>query len=486
MTLPDTARRLMVSSILLVLAASAAPAATMPGSSILAAYVVLAESPIDGTVPIARLIVPAGHACPRLLVEGRAIETTARRNPHPPTFPVEVCEARYPFDRRARIEGTDTGVPAVKRRPRHLVVLGDTGCDGGTAQDCGKPTSWPFGELAAAAARTGPDLVIHVGDYNYRGTPGEVTVDGRSLKVYDAGDNVPVRLHCRLPHGYASQNVPGSDAFDNWQDWRDDFFEPARDLLGAAPWVFARGNHELCSRAGFGWFYFLDPGSNLLGAGMEQRACPPQDGIEPRLFTPPYRLDLDGLDLVVMDTANACDFYPNLPAVFAQQLSKVRQLIGAAPTWLVTHRPVWGVTAASEEAPPDESYQVLNRTLQQALRQRPDAALPPAVRLVVSGHMHRFQSLAFGTGRPAQLTVGNGGVVLDTRQPIGRFSTTAEGSATEGLGIDGFGYLDVLLGDRDAWHGRLVNPLLTAESQLLAECRGQPAIGGSLCWLPKE
>lgn len=477
--------RLVATSVLLVLAP---PAVTAPvsGDGILAVYTLLADSPIDGTVPIGRLIVPAGEKCPRLILEDRAIETTARRNPHPPTFPVEVCEARYPVDRRVRIEGTDVSLPVVKRRPTHLILLGDTGCYGGSAQDCGAATSWPFGELAAAAARTGPDLVIHVGDYNYRGTSGEVTVDGKTVKVYDAGDNVPVSLRCRLPHGYASQNVPGSDAFDNWQDWQDDFFEPARELLGAAPWVFTRGNHELCSRAGPGWFYFLDPGSHLLGGDMEQRACPPQDGMEPRLFTPPYRLDLGGLDLVVLDTANACDLYPDPPEVFGQQLSQVRQLIGEAPTWLLTHRPVWGVSAASEDASPGEGYQILNQTLQQALRERSDAALPPAVRLVVSGHMHRFQSLAFAAGWPPQLIVGNGGVVLDTRAPIGRFHTTVGETVTAGLNLDHFGYLVVWLGDGGAWQGRLVNPLLPHGRRVLAECSGGPVPGESICRLPAE
>ena len=42
--------------------------------------------------------------------------------------------------------------------------------------------------------------------------------------------------------------------------------------------VDLRGNHELCSRAGPGFLYFLDPGSKLLGSGASQHACPDQDG----------------------------------------------------------------------------------------------------------------------------------------------------------------------------------------------------------------
>ena len=44
--------------------------------------------------------------------------------------------------------------------------------------------------------------------------------------------------------------------------------------LAAAPFLYARGNHELCSRAGPGWFYFLDASTKLDGG--TQLSCPPQ------------------------------------------------------------------------------------------------------------------------------------------------------------------------------------------------------------------
>ena len=51
----------------------------------------------------------------------------------------------------------------------------------------------------------------------------------------------------------------GSPYGDNWAVWQKDFFDPAAPLLAAAPWVLVRGNHELCSRGGHGWFRLLDP-----------------------------------------------------------------------------------------------------------------------------------------------------------------------------------------------------------------------------------
>ena len=43
------------------------------------------------------------------------------------------------------------------------------------------------------------------------------------------------------------------------EPWNADFFAPSAPLFAAAPWIMVRGNHEDCSRAGEGWFRFLDP-----------------------------------------------------------------------------------------------------------------------------------------------------------------------------------------------------------------------------------
>ena len=41
--------------------------------------------------------------------------------------------------------------------------------------------------------------------------------------------------------------------------WWADFFYPALDLLKTAPIIAIRGNHEICDRAGFGYFLFMSP-----------------------------------------------------------------------------------------------------------------------------------------------------------------------------------------------------------------------------------
>ena len=123
--------------------------------------------------------------------------------------------------------------PLLPNEIKQIVVIGDTGCrlKGTFTQDCNDPVKWPFAVVARLAAARRPDLVIHVGDYHYRETACPDTQPGC------AGS----------PHG------------DNWAVWQKDFFNPAAPLLAAAPWVLVRGNHELCSRGGHGWFRLLDP-----------------------------------------------------------------------------------------------------------------------------------------------------------------------------------------------------------------------------------
>jgi Calcineurin-like phosphoesterase len=451
---------------------STAPAPPRP-QEVLAAYTLLAPAPGGATVPLARAVVGAGQACPELATGRGPVRMTARANPNPATFPVEVCEATYGLGERASVAGT--ALPEVAADPRRVVVVGDTGC--GSWQDCDDPEAWPFAGLAAAAAKEPPDVVVHVGDYNYRGTPGSIEVNGVKRTVYDAGDNAPEDPFCQLRTPYVSQNAPGSSLPDGWEAWRADFFAPAAPLLAAAPWVMTRGNHELCSRAGPGYLYLLDPHSDLLGG---ERGCPAQRaGTDPSpslAFVPPYRVELGALRLVALDSANACDLRPNLQEVYVRQLDQAAGLAEGRPTWLVTHRPVWGVDAASPEG-----YQVgSNVALQQALRRTKRGAFPPEVELVLSGHDHRFEALSFpGTGRPPQLVIGNSGVGLTDYPLSGAFATEVDGAPAQGLAARAFGYLDARLLPEGGWAGEVVNPL---EPEVVARCGSAvPGAGGRVC-----
>lgn len=320
-----------------------------------------------GGTPIARAIT-AAESCPTLSVDGVPAAMQERARPAA-EYPVLTCETALATGvRSAEIDGL--ALPLPKRNPQRIAVIGDTGCrlKGKDIQACNDPEQWPFARVAQSAAAWGPDLVIHVGDYHYREGP--------------------------CPPGNAG--CAGSAWGQNSASWFEDFFTPGRPLLLAAPWVVVRGNHELCSRAGEGWFRFLDP-----------RAVPAACTD----YTEPYAVPLGDAQLVVMDSANADDFKaePAQVAIYRAQFETARRLAGR-DTWLVTHKPLWATGAAEDDsAPSGETIFTTNPTLQAAS----DLSLPPAVQFILAGHLHIWQAFNYAGARTPQFVVGNGGTALD-------------------------------------------------------------------------
>lgn len=475
-------------------------ASTKP--AVYAAYVLLAESPAGKTLPFARVIVDPGQKCPELAGAGaERIAMTPRSNPH--GFAVKVCEARYPFGRSLTVEGGPK-LPSVVEAPSRIAVFGDSGCKPKDQDGCGlDDPQWPLPALARAAAASRPDLVLHVGDYNYRGTPSgfKTMVDGKEVQqwYYDAGDGASPSELCGLPGPYYSQNSKGNPDADAWEAWWLDFFQPAGDLLTAAPWVFARGNHELCSHAGPGWFYFLDASSVLPEGGGRQLACPSQDGAGPALphlqLVEPQVLHLGDLDLLVLDSANACDQLPGLVDVYQRQLTAVAGRLRGPNAWLMTHRPIWGVADAADtvygcdgkpESGPALPYGELNQTLQCALRGETGKALLPRIDQILAGHMHRFEALSFAapTDRPPVLVVGNSGVAEDPNPPIGAFAQTVDGAPAFGFSVAQFGYLELAKDGSGAWNGSMVALDPAVWSPFLAPCAASGAVEQAFCVKP--
>ena len=185
------------------------------------------------------------------------------------------------------------------------------------------------------------------------------------MNVFDTGDLDDEDDEPRIPIGpaYWSQNMQGSPIPDNWANWRDDFFIPSSRLLVAAPWILNRGNHELCSRAGPGWFYLLDAASPLWGraigrtparrklpAGWQAGAWPKQPApfagqrfpTEPK---PPMCLRLGSLNIIAFDSSDAGDAVLYALDHYVAQYRSVAAMLAedTTPTWIVTHRPIWGV-----------------------------------------------------------------------------------------------------------------------------------------------
>lgn len=506
----------------------AAPAAAMSSF----AFVLLGEGSDGQPVAIARAVLEGASTCPALHRASGAVQAmTPRQRPQGSTFAaVLVCETLYPWDEAGSIAapGLRHDLPRVSAAtPRRILVVGDSGCNGAAdrrPQDCsgaGLGRRWPFGLVADDGLRDHPDLIVHVGDYNYRGTPHGLVLprhltgylEPLRVDVFDTGDLDDEDENPIFPigPGYWSQNLPGSPRPDRWEDWRDDFFLPSARLLGAAAWVFTRGNHELCSRAGPGWFYLLDAASPLLGPGRTQNACPPQlpeswragawpvrgepfDGQSfPTQPTAPFRLRLGSLNLIVFDSSDAGDAQIYARDHYLEMYRRVARMLTDDPTpsWLVTHRPIWGVVRRAKGIPAgDAPYGFINLTQQLAVAAAFPNGFPAALVAVLSGHMHRFQATGFDGRRPPQIVVGTAGMELSTTHPAPAADDpkrpitvpSFDGLTGHVVGLSDFGALAVTLGDGGAWTGRLVG----SSGDLLAVCDSRwpaPGSGRSVCAL---
>ena len=447
--------------------------ANSENANILAAYALYAQNTDTGiTLSLARVVVEgANQGCPAL---SAVKDMQARHNPDPVNFPVTVCEGIYSSSKAVSIPGASFDLPAIKSAPENIFLFGDTGYKSKQLKD----NSWIFPELAKKASKKSPDVVLHMGDYNYSGTPGHIKVNGDSVQVYDAGDNTTQGL-CKIPGGYYGQNSHGSENPDTWAAWKSNFFDAAQDLLSAAPFVFSRGNHELCSRAGTGWFYLLDSNSPLLGKYATQLSCPAADNNSPMVLSSPFLINLDELNLLVLDSTNACDSGRLNTDDYINQFAFMNQLASNAPeskqTWLVSHRPFWGVDKLADVgacgSDSKNKYCYVTQTLQAA-----DNAthLSKALDMVVSGHMHRFQVVSFKSPSHAQqLIVGNGGVELAKMHPKKTTTMEIDGDTATVMGIDDFGYMSIKL-DKSKWTGKLFgqkkSPLLECQSDQYPMC----------------
>jgi hypothetical protein len=336
--------------------------------------------------------VAEGKACPRLKVDGKPRAMKLRAGPDA-AFARRVCEAPLRAGaRRASVGGKPLPVP--KARPQRLVILGDTGCrlKSPFVQDCNDPVAgWPFARVATLAAARKPDLVIHVGDYYYRETA--------------------------CPPGDAA--CVGSPFGDRWPTWKAELFDPAASLLKAAPWIFARGNHEDCNRGGKGWFRLLD-------ANARVRTCPAQSDT--------FLVDIGGLKLGVVDSADPDDvkLQPDQVDAFGRNLEPLRAAHGRV--WLVTHRPIWAIARNGD------TLTDLNGNINE--RAAVKASGLGDVELVLTGHVHNFTSLDFGPGRAPQLIVGTGGDAQDPHDlpPPAIGPLQVDGMTAQAFTMGRFGY----------------------------------------------
>jgi hypothetical protein len=358
---------------------------------------------------IARLLTPY-LVCPSITVNGTTSPMTVRALPatvpvRPTSTDTTLAAAQMSTNSKASVFTTTTcefllpagatsasvagiKLPLPKATVNRVVIIGDSGCRvsiGNVYQACGNPAIWPFSVISSVAAAMYPDLVLHVGDYQYRDNPcppGNTACTG-------------------TPWGY------GSDT------WMADLFTPAAPLLAAAPWVMVRGNHETCNRAGQGWYRYLDPNPyNPAPAGS--KTCDDASNDTTGNFNDPWAVSFGDTQFVVFDSANASKTAYS-PAAFEPYTTELAEAAAlATPSWFniwAVHHPVLGYSAAN---PPT----VGNPGLQSVMTAKyGNNYYPPNINIAVHGHVHDFQALNFSSNHPATFVAGNGGDNLDTALP---------------------------------------------------------------------
>jgi hypothetical protein len=300
-------------------------------------------------------------------------------------FTTTSCEFNLPAGaQKATVAGKSLPLP--KTTVNRVVIIGDTGCRisiGNVYQACGDPAIWPFSVIAAATAAMKPDLVVHVGDYQYRDNP---CPTGNSACT-------------GTPWGY------GSDT------WYADFFTPAAPLLAAAPWVMVRGNHELCNRAGQGWYRYLDQ-NPYDATGVKTCNDPANDNTGN--YNDPWAVSIGDTRFVAFDSSNASKsaYSPAAQEPYTTELTKAATLSSADMLNIfAVHHPVLGYSAAN---PPT----IGNAGLQSVMNAHfPGNYYPPNTGIAIHGHVHDFQALNFSSNHPATFVAGNGGDNLDSALP---------------------------------------------------------------------
>jgi Calcineurin-like phosphoesterase len=285
----------------------------------------------SGVEVIPRLLVPLDRGCPEIIADNNGTDSTVELpipasvtravgdTNLPYAFPVRVCEVRITLESHKkawtagtlRWEGVETASTPIPLDPTRFLLIGDTGlrvkpkdlglgkckaaqyplydieqCEVNFTQaDLNASTvkgdfqstdesSWPLRTLQTYASLEEADVVVYVGDYVYRQGP---CPEGSNVSC--VAINGPPRFDVSdLEANNAVANfLPGTWG-DNLYGWWADLFWPALELFKAAPVIAVRGNHEICTRAGHGYFLFFDvdeyPEDTVAGQYCEDYIAP--------------------------------------------------------------------------------------------------------------------------------------------------------------------------------------------------------------------
>jgi hypothetical protein len=167
-----------------------------------------------------------------------------------------------------------------------------------------------------------------------------------------------------------------------------------------------RGNHEICARAGTGWFLLLD-------AGPLPPTCTDA--------SPPFSVPLPGHRLYVLDSADASNIEPSLAQVAPAPPGEI--------TWLLLHRPF--LTPGADDEVSTQAELPLH------------LASPGAIGAVFTGHRHLLAINEFEDERPPEIITGNSGDTLETL-------ASSQSERLTNFNFHDFGFLTL---ERDAQSG---------------------------------
>ena len=297
---------------------------------------------------------------------------------------VLVCETTWPHHvTSAQVGGRWLQGPRLSYSK--ILILGDSGCrlkaSENAFQDCNDPRAWPFPVLTQVAAAMQPDLVVHIGDLHYRESPCPAKQSGCAESTWGYG----------------------------WPAWRSDFFEPAYPLL-QVPWIWVRGNHESCARAGQGWMRFLDPRPFHPHLSCDDPLHDAQAD-----FTPPYQIALNDLTrLWVFDSSKASGKSPSqgdpVVATHQRQLQTLQAASTETFNVFLSHHPY----TALVQTPKGQLRETGTTGLKSALHAAfGDNLLPPQFQLSLHGHLHFFEALLADPGRASTMILGNSGSMME-------------------------------------------------------------------------
>lgn len=390
---------------------------------LVAAYSLVVPTSVSASGLIARAVLPGGVGCPglRATVKTRTGTKQVRvamteRRPGVTTLDafstLLVCEARMPQGaKQASIAGR-TIPAAIPANVDRIALLGDSGCrlKGSEIQACNDPEEWPLALTARSVVRENPDLVIFLGDFFYR----EEACPSANAAMC-GGSPAPLT------------NVPFTDSA--W-GWVADVFVPMAPILQGLPLYVIRGNHELCSRGGNGYFLFFDP-----SFGTSQACAPTAEGVAPVVYSPTTSVDLKvvggrTLRLVNVDSSNGLD--TGIDDTIAASLRPLfveadRRAEAAEESWLLTHRPITGVISTQDLPDPPGAA----TTWSSVTNAFASSGLLGNFDLSLSSHIHVAQAIQV-PGLPGEIVLGNAGTQLE---PSTGYQIPAYGPLADGFGV---------------------------------------------------